>query len=629
MVFARVFSTLWKMLNAPRRAKFLVLSLLLFVAGLTELMGMLALFGFIQGLSVNAHGMRHGRMARILQHFSHGPLGPVEYALWGGALLIAVILLKNMLSTLVKTLLNRFLTGLNHRISTGLFEGYMRAPYERLKSGHFGSPADNVGESFEVFSSCFAATAQILADGALLTMIIFLLVMVDPWLTLGCFVLFVLVGTVLYRFMEVALIRIGRAEVYARMTAKTHLKDGLRGILEARLADAAGVFVDGYGYSLKRTTVLRRRQDAFKRLPRSSNELLLALVIVVAVFYVTVSGSSVHDALPTLGLFGFAGLKFTSAMSRINSSLQGLRQRAEQFDVGYQAVLQVAPHIFRGSDMQPENDYLAEEEPLPDGVDGRLHHQLELEHVSFRYEQDEPDAIKDVTLRIPRGSFTSFCGSSGGGKSTLLLLMMGLMKPRCGTIECDGRSIFKFIRAWHKNIGYVGQQVFITSGSVRENVAFGIPKPNINDKKVWRALEQAAAADFVRQLPRGLREPLKEGARLSGGQRQRISIARALYHNPEIIVFDEATAALDNATESEITEALARLTGTKTIICVAHRLSTIRGSDVIHVVEGGTIKASGTYDELLATSPDFRRMAHATALRKHGQLEPVPNTGSS
>jgi ABC-type bacteriocin/lantibiotic exporter with double-glycine peptidase domain len=186
------------------------------------------------------------------------------------------------------------------------------------------------------------------------------------------------------------------------------------------------------------------------------------------------------------------------------------------------------------------------------------------------------------------------------------------MKPQTGSILCDGWSVFEHIRKWHANIGYVGQALYIAGRSVRENVAFGCPPEQIDDDKVWRALELASAADFVRALPGGLRTDLREaGSILSGGQRQRIVIARALYKDPDVLFFDEATAALDNVTEQEITNAITRLSGEKTVICVAHRLSTIRGSDTIYMVEGGSVVASGSYDELLATSDGFRAMAQA------------------
>jgi ABC-type bacteriocin/lantibiotic exporter with double-glycine peptidase domain len=187
---------------------------------------------------------------------------------------------------------------------------------------------------------------------------------------------------------------------------------------------------------------------------------------------------------------------------------------------------------------------------------------------------------------------------------------LGLVKPTGGRLSCDGWNIHHHIRAWHKNVGYVAQDLYFSPKSIRENVAFGIPAKRIDDEKVNKALALASAEDFVRALPGGVNHRLRSGAtNLSGGQRQRLIIARALYNDPDIVIFDEATAALDNATEREITQAIQELSGTKTVICVAHRLSTIEKSDKIYVIEDGSVSGVGTYDELLESNPSFQKLA--------------------
>jgi ABC-type multidrug transport system fused ATPase/permease subunit len=179
---------------------------------------------------------------------------------------------------------------------------------------------------------------------------------------------------------------------------------------------------------------------------------------------------------------------------------------------------------------------------------------------------------------------------------------------------CDDWDIQHHIRAWHRNVGYVGQKVFLTDQNVLENVAFGVPASKIDRERVRAALRMASALEFCEALPEGLSTELKGGAVLSGGQAQRIAIARAVYEDPEVIVFDEATAALDNTTEREISDAIAALGGTKTVICVAHRLSTIKKADCIYFLSGGRIAARGRYEQLLLDSDEFREMAEAGEL---------------
>lgn len=613
MLIFRVLKTLWAMLETRRRWAFTGLVALLFVAGILEMGGMLALFGYLKGLESNAvTGHRGGSVAQLLGRVWREPT-QLQYVIGGGAVVVGVLLLKNLLSSSVTFLLNRFLMKLNERVSKRLFEGYLLSKYEIFNLRGVSGPANNLGRIFDLFSSCFGATAQVISDGATILMVALLLVVVDPWMTLGGILIFGVAGALLYYLTQRTLVTLGRQEVISRKDAGRYLNEGFNGLIDARLNNTRAYFVDNYMQALRLTSLVRRRRALMARLPQSINEVLLAVSVVAAVLAVTLRGSDIHAALPTLAIFGFAGMKLTGAMSRVSRSLQVIRQKAEEFDYFYDAVEEVAPDVFPGQVARTQDQYLSEEIPLAPGDDGRMHRELALEQVSFTYPKSERPALCDVSLTIPRGSFVSFCGPSGGGKSTLVLILMGLMKPDSGQVTCDARSVYSHIRTWHSRIGYVGQKMFIAGRTVRENVAFGLASHEIDDAKVWQALELASAADFVRQLPEGVETNLREqGSILSGGQRQRIIIARALYKDPDVIFFDEATAALDNITEREITQAIARLSGTKTIVFVAHRLSTIRQSDTIYVVDEGRIAASGTYDELLESSVRFRAMVHAT-----------------
>jgi len=299
-------------------------------------------------------------------------------------------------------------------------------------------------------------------------------------------------------------------------------------------------------------------------------------------------------------------------MSRINASLQGLRRRSLAFDSQRQALLRIAPHVFQNElDLEAPVTYLADE--VDSGESGGLtfDRDLVLEDVSFCYPESKTPAVDRLSLTIKAGSFVSFCGESGGGKSTLLLLLMGIAQPTSGRILCDGKDLRQYVRAWHRQIGYVGQSLFLSNTSVRNNIGLGVQFDRIDDAAVERALHQAAAWDFVAALPQGPRTIIRgNGSRLSGGQRQRVVIARALYHNPKVLVFDEATSALDTNTEKLITGALQGLRRTKTVICVAHRLSSIRASDEIFVMRQGRIVDHGSYDELLVKSEYFRQLAN-------------------
>jgi ABC-type multidrug transport system fused ATPase/permease subunit len=237
---------------------------------------------------------------------------------------------------------------------------------------------------------------------------------------------------------------------------------------------------------------------------------------------------------------------------------------------------------------------------------------IRLENLGFRYPQDTTDSLRDVSLEIPRGARVAFVGSSGAGKTTLANLVLGLLQPTSGRILVDGVDVRENLRAWQDHLGYIPQDIFLIDDTIRRNVAFGLPDEQIDDAAVWRALEAAQLTAFVRELSSGLDAQVGErGVRISAGQRQRIGIARALYHDPDVLVLDEATAALDNETERLFVAAINSLARRKTILIIAHRLSTVRDCDTIYLMQNGRVAASGTFDQLLAAEPAFSQLVEA------------------
>lgn len=614
MPFVVIIRALWRMLDHRQRVLFVLLAALLVASGSLEMLGMIVLFGYVAGLQQHpVTGTRSGPLARLLERALGEHIPQMTFVVWGGALVIGYMFVKNLESTAARFALNRFFMKFNQRVSSELYRGYMLAPYELFSREGVQQPAAKIGKLFRVFSTCFNSTTLLIADSSILLMVGALLVYIDPRLTALAGLIFAAVGLGVYASLQGLQTRMAEQENTATGRMKRFLNHGMEGLVDVRMRGSSSYFFKNYAAALGRSAVLQRRRDALKRLPRSANEIALASMIVGAVLYVTLGGHSVKEALPTLGVFGFAALRMSGVLSRVNVAAQSLKVRLPQFLAAQDLVVEFAPHLIAGH-TGAKRDYLSDEVPLPAGVDGRMKHRLELQDVSFAYPGKRGPVVRNVSLTVQKGQFISICGPSGGGKSTLLLLAMGLVKPNSGQILCDDWSIFGHIQPWHRNIGYVGQSIFLVDGTVRENVAFGSDPSAVEDAKVWRALQVAAAEGFVRELPEQLDTQVGEGGRsLSGGQRQRLVIARALYHDPELIILDEATAALDNVTEREVTDAIIGLTGQKTVLCVAHRLGTIRNSNCILFMKKGEIVARGTYDELLEQSPDFAKMVHASS----------------
>jgi ATP-binding cassette, subfamily B, bacterial PglK len=251
--------------------------------------------------------------------------------------------------------------------------------------------------------------------------------------------------------------------------------------------------------------------------------------------------------------------------------------------------------------------------PAPGGAEPiRFTRAVALEGVSYTYADEADPVLVDVDLTIARGESIGIVGPSGAGKSTLIDLLLGLLTPTRGRITVDGRDVAGALRSWQRHIGYVAQEPFVLDDTLRRNVAFGVADAEIDDPRVTAALRLAQLGEFVAGLPAGLDTMLGErGTRLSGGQRQRVAIARALYDEPEVLVFDEATSALDTPTERELIAALEALRGVKTLVVIAHRLTTVRHCDRLAVLRDGRLAAVGPWDELLARDAGFRALAGA------------------
>ena len=287
--------------------------------------------------------------------------------------------------------------------------------------------------------------------------------------------------------------------------------------------------------------------------------------------------------LPILGLFSAAAFRLLPSVNRLIGAFQGLRYSVP--------VINLLFNEFRLFDSLPSQK----------NIKHALHFQsvVSLDHVDYQYDSAHTLALNNISLRIPVGASVGLVGPSGGGKSTLVDIILGLLPPTQGHVKVDGFDIQTNLRGWQDQIGYVPQSIYLTDDTLRRNVAFGLSDDMIDEVAVTKAIRLAQLDDFVKSLPDGVNTVVGErGVRLSGGQRQRIGIARALYHDPAVLVLDEATSALDTATEQGVMEAINALHGTKTLIIVAHRLSTVAQCDRLYRIEQGKIVAEGSFEQV-------------------------------
>jgi ATP-binding cassette subfamily C protein len=302
--------------------------------------------------------------------------------------------------------------------------------------------------------------------------------------------------------------------------------------------------------------------------------------------------------LPSLALFGFASVRLMPSISQILGSFSSLR-------FSFPAINPV------WKDMEYlKNEKVSQDRIFDEHSDVSLQKQIEFKNVSYQYPEAVTQSLKNINIIIPMGKAVAFVGSSGAGKTTIVDVTLGLLQPSFGQIFVDGIDIHTNIPAWQKQIGYIPQHIFLADNSIRNNIAFGIEESEIDDAKIWEAIRLSQLESLILELPEGIHTNIGErGVRFSGGQRQRIGIARALYHNPKILIMDEATSALDNITEKYIVQEIEALKGSRTIIIIAHRLTTVMNCDTIYFMDKGKIIDEGTYDNLIENNLAFKKMA--------------------
>ena len=310
---------------------------------------------------------------------------------------------------------------------------------------------------------------------------------------------------------------------------------------------------------------------------------------------------SLLEVMPMIGLYAFASYRLLPALGEIFGGIAKIRTSLAPLDNLHDELRQQAVAAGASRD---------EIEALP------LRDRLEMRGVTFRYHPDQEPILAGFNLVVPANTSVAFVGATGSGKTTTIDILLGLLTPESGQILVDGAALTaEKLPQWQKSLGYVPQHIYLSDDTVAHNIAFGVPYHRVDRRAVERAARIANIHDFVvTELAEGYDRVVGErGIRLSGGQRQRLGIARALYHDPDVLVFDEATSALDNVTEVNVLQAVERLARTKTIIMIAHRLSTVRKCDRIFVLDKGRIVAQGSYDELLQSSPKFQAMASGAA----------------
>ncbi|TNJ37005.1 ABC transporter ATP-binding protein [Prosthecochloris vibrioformis] len=482
---------------------------------------------------------------------------------------------------------NRFTFAIGERLSELLFRIYLQQPYTFHLQRNSALLIRNITDEVGVFTSnVLTPMLQILTESLTLLCICMLLMAVEPIGTITIVLVLGLASLVFVKVTKHNITRWGKARQHHEGLRAQHLHQGLGGVKDVKLLGREEYFLNQYQQHNSAGTKVRRLNATIQQAPRLWLELLSVGGLIVLVFTMLFQGEPLDNIVPKLGVFAVATFRMMPSVNRMLTSIQSLQYCLPVIDI-------------LGNDF----NLSAENKDISHHNKKKFDEDIELRNISFSYPGATTPAINNISLTIKKGESIGFMGPSGSGKSTLVDIILGLITPDSGTVYVDGKNVTKNMREWQNLIGYVPQSIYLTDDDLAHNIAFGLPDNEIHEERIWKAIKAANLENFVRKLPDGIKTFVGErGVRLSGGQRQRIGIARALYHDPEVVVLDEATSALDNETELAVMDAVKELQGSKTLIIVAHRLSTIEQCDNIYKINEGKIEASGSLSSILHRS---------------------------
>lgn len=520
------------------------------------------------------------RLSELLRTLGNPPRE--RLIVWGLTALVALAICKAAFMVFLAWRQSRFMAGLMSSMSQRLFSTYMSQPWTFYLQRNSSELCRNVISEVNVFGNALSARLGFCADALMLAGIGAVLLFIQP---VGAVIVSLVLAASTYLFQRAtqpAVARWGQLRQEHEGRKIQHLLQGLNGIKDIRILGREQRFVQLFGEHFAAFSHVLQRQTLVNQLPRLWYELIAVVGLSSLAITMLLLKTPTSVFIPTIGLFAVAAFRMLPSINRLVLNAQSLRFT------------------------QPGVDLIAEELallpvtiPPAHGRRAPFAHELRLHNVSFRYPQAAQNAVQNISLAIPRGTAVALIGESGAGKSTLVDLILGLLQPSEGLITLDGANLQDDLRSWQNLIGYVPQSIYLSDDTLQRNIAFGCSDDEVNQQAMWRALQAAQLADFVRTLPRGLETFVGErGIRLSGGQRQRIGIARALYHDPEVLVLDEATSALDTETERGVMECVNSLHGVKTLVIVAHRLSTVAGCDLLYRLQAGAVVDVGSFEEL-------------------------------
>lgn len=594
----KVIKQLFSLLSAKQVKQFYILQVLVVVMAFTELLGIASIAPFMALVGDISILEKSNVFAELYQ--ISGLTDPMDFVFYTGLLVLVALTVSTIVSMFTIWKLSLYGASVGIEIADRLYAYYMREDWQFHASGSSAQLTKQVStEAMRITGGIIQPLMQMNAKVVLAVLISVSILIYNPVVAIVGLVIFAIAYFLLYKLVRNKLISNGEEISQVSIDRFRLMNEGFGGIKDVLLLNRSHDFVKHFKES---GTIYARAlgtNSGINQVPRYFMELIaFGTMIGLVLLLIKLHDGNLGAVLPILAVYALAAFKLLPALQQIYSSIAQIKGNLAAFE----AVKEDLERSLHGSD-------LINEETIP--VHMSLQKSITLDNISFSYPSKKKPAVNSVTMSIPANSVVGLVGSTGSGKSTLIDLLLGLLTPQSGQLYIDDTCITtENKRAWQNTLGFVPQSIFLSEGSIAENIAFGLPAKDIDLEQVNKTLKLAHLTELVEQLPDGLNTKVGErGVQLSGGQRQRIGIARALYHEAEVLVFDEATSALDGITEKIIMDAIHDFSGQKTIIMIAHRLKTVQKCDIIYLMEQGKIVDQGTYHELLEKNIQFKEMA--------------------
>ena len=559
------------------KMKLIGLAILMIVGSILELLAV-AVFNPCIEVLMQTSSIEDDSFLKLF--FAHIHLNGIEQYLVVLSALIAVIyLVKNIyLSFLQNTILSfSYTTRMN--LATRLLTTYMNEPYTFHLSKNIAEMQrclqSDTSQFMSLINSCLQLTVEMVTCLALAAYLFH----TSHSITVVIGVLLLLCIGLFFMISKKVSSRLGRQNERYNAKLFQWINQSLGGIKELKILQREEYFIDSYKTNYKKLIWGARVNELISALPKYIVETVAMVGLVFAIIIKLLFGhGALETFIPQIAVFAVAAFRLLPSVGRVNAYINSIMYNKASLDMIYDDLKEIDSEPVQEAEWQGEKENWI------------FNKGVIVEHVTYHYPDSDVEVLHDISMEIPKGKTVALIGPSGAGKTTLADIILGLLPPTSGVVRMDRHNIYENLRSWREKLGYIPQTIYLSDDTIRNNIAFGIYQEQIDDNAIWKALEKAQLREFVQGLENGLDTYVGDrGVRLSGGQRQRIGIARALYHDPEILVLDEATSALDSSTEQAVMESIESLQGLKTMIIIAHRLTTIKNADLVYEVSGGNV----------------------------------------